>query len=46
MELLIYEYFKVIAKIQVKLDLKVRNIAHENYNRNYEKLKGALSGLR
>lgn len=45
MELLIYEYFKVIAKIQVKLDLKVRN-THENYNRNYEKLKGALSGLR
>ena len=45
-ELLIYEYFKVIAKIQVKLDLKVRNIAPENYDHNYKKLKGALSGLR
>ena len=45
-EVLIYEYFKVIAKIQVKLDLKVRNIAPENYDHNYKKLKGALSGLR
>ena len=38
MELLLYESSKVIAKIQVELDLEVRKIDPENYNRNYEKL--------
>ena len=38
MELLLYEFSKNIAKIQVKLDLEVRKIDPENYDRNYEKL--------
>ena len=38
MELLLYESSKVIAKIQVELNLEVRKINPENYNRNYEKL--------
>ena len=38
MELFLYESSKVIAKIQVELDLEVRKIDPENQDRNYEKL--------
>ena len=46
MELLLYESSKVIAKIQVELDLEVRKIDPENYNRNYEKLNAKHARIR
>ena len=45
-ELLLYEPSKVIAKIQIELDLKVRKIDPENYNRNYKKLNAKHSRFR
>ena len=45
-ELLIYESSKVIAKIQVELDLEVRKIDPENYDRNYEKLNAKHARFR
>ena len=45
-ELLLYEPSKVIAKIQIELDIKVRKIDPENYNRNYKKLNAKHSRFR
>ena len=45
-ELLLYESSKVIAKIQVELDLEVRKIDPENYDRNYEKLNAKYARFR
>ena len=46
MELLLYESSKVIAKIQVELDLDVRKIDLESYDRNYEKLNAKHARFR
>ena len=43
--LLLYESSKVIAKIQVQLDLEVRKIDPGNYNRNYESLMQSIPDL-
>ena len=45
-ELLLYESAKVIAKIQVELDLEVRKIDLKNYDRNYEKLNAKHARFR
>ena len=45
-ELLLYESSKVIAKIQVELDLEVRKTDPENYDRIYEKLNAKHARFR
>ena len=45
-ELLLYESSKIIAKMQVELDLEVKKIDSENYDRNYEKLNAKHARFR
>ena len=44
-KLLLYESCKVIARIQDEIELEVRKIDPENYDRNHEKLDANMPDL-